>query len=101
MISSGGVGRRFLRCPRKKWTQRRTARQSWLDLLDQSAQRLDDLGVAAPNPFDLERFLGQLMQLRGREILLTPISIRAHSATVCGYCLRLVDRDHVFYTHSR
>lgn len=101
MISWGGPGR-FTRCTRQILAQRhRSAPSSWLDLLDRSARRLDDLGVTAPVPFDLEQLSGQLMQLRGRQIVLTPISVRPDSATVCGYCLTLADRDHVFYTRVR
>jgi hypothetical protein len=105
MISRGGPGR-FTRCSRQMWTrqmwpQRNRTALSWLDLLDQSAQKLHALGVSAPTPFDLEKFLRQLMQLRGRQIVLTPISIRADSSTVCGYCLKLARWDHVFYTQSR
>jgi hypothetical protein len=63
---------------------------------------LTDLGVRARAPFDLERFVKDLMQLRGgREIVLTPISVRAGAATVCGYCLTLAEWDHVFYAQSR
>jgi hypothetical protein len=87
---------------RQMWPQRhRSSALSWLDLLDQSAEKLHDLGVSAPTPFDLEKFLRQLMQLRGRQIVLTPISVRADSGTVCGYCLKLARWDHVFYTQSR
>jgi hypothetical protein len=83
-------------------TQRhRGAPRSWLDLVDRSAQRLAELGISAPVPFDLDRFSRQLVQLRGRQIVLTPISVRADSATVCGYCLALADWDHVFYARSR
>jgi Zn-dependent peptidase ImmA (M78 family) len=43
-----------------------------------------------------------LVQLRdGREIVLTPISVRSGAATVCGYCLITADRDHVYYAQSR
>jgi hypothetical protein len=49
----------------------------------------------------MDRFLKHLMQLRGREIVLTPISVRADSTTVCGYCLTLARWDHVFYNQSR
>jgi hypothetical protein len=101
MISRGGPGG-FTRGTRRLLTQRHhSAPRSWLDLVDRSAQRLAELGLTAPVPFDLDRFSRQLVQLRGRQIVLTPISVRAHSATVCGYCLALADRDHVFYTRSR
>ncbi|WP_214407317.1 hypothetical protein [Pseudonocardia lacus] len=33
--------------------------------------------------------------------MLTPISVRSGSATVCGYCLTMADRDHVYYAQSR
>jgi hypothetical protein len=60
------------------------------------------LGIRTRSPFDLERLVNDLMQLRGgREILLTPIMVGAGAATACGYCLKLADRDHVFYTQSR
>lgn len=104
MISRGGPGR-FTRCTRQMWTRQTsrpaTAPLSWLDLLDQSAQKLNDLGIHVPAPFDMDRFLKHLMQLRGREIVLTPISVRADSTTVCGYCLTLARWDHVFYNQSR
>ena len=106
MISRGGPGG-FARCSRQMWTRQmwprtRSAALSWLDLLDESAGKLNALGVRAPTPFDLEKFLRQLMQLRGgRHIVLTPISVRADSTTVCGYCLKLARWDHVFYTQSR
>jgi hypothetical protein len=74
---------------------------SWVDLLDRSAHRLDELGITAPAPFDLERFIGQLRELRGREIVLTPIDVRPDTVTVCGYCLTLAEWDHVFYAQSR
>jgi hypothetical protein len=104
MISRGGPGR-FTRCTRQMWTRqgspRTPAPMSWVDLLDHSAQKLNDLGVQVPAPFHLEQFLEHLVQLRGRQIVLTPISVRADSTTVCGYCLTLARWDHVFYTQSR
>ncbi|MCO1656888.1 hypothetical protein [Pseudonocardia humida] len=33
--------------------------------------------------------------------MLTPISVRSGAATVCGYCLTMADRDHVYYAQSR
>lgn len=106
MISRSGPGG-FARRSRQMWTRQmwpqrtRAVALSWLDLLDESASKLNALGVTAPTPFDLETFLRQLMQLRGRQIVLTPISVRADSTTVCGYCLKLARWDHVFYTQSR
>jgi hypothetical protein len=101
MISRGGPGA-FARSARRALTQRhREPPRSWLDLVDRSAQRLGELGISAPVPFDLDRFSRRLGQLRGRQIVLTPISVRAGSATVCGYCLTLADWDHVFYARSR
>ena len=123
MISRGGPGG-FRRCSRQMWirqTRTPSVRRrspalspptlaspalaspalSWLDLLDQSAGKLNELGVTAPTPFDLETFLRQLIHLRGRQIVLTPIAVRADSTTVCGYCLKLARWDHVFYTRSR
>jgi hypothetical protein len=100
MISRGGPGG-YTRCARRLLTQRHRSTRSWLDLVDRGARRLDELGLTAPVPFDLDRFAHQLAQVRGRPILLTPISVRARSATVCGYCLTLADRDHVFYARSR
>jgi hypothetical protein len=101
MISRSGPGA-FTRSSRRVLTQRhRRTPRSWVDLVDRCAQRLDELGISAPVPFDLDRFSGQLGEMRGRQIVLTPISIRANSATVCGYCLVLADRDHVFYARSR
>jgi hypothetical protein len=101
MISRGGSGG-FARRGRRVLTQRHDdAPRSWLELVDRSAQRLGALGISAPVPFDLDTFSRQLVQLRGRPIVLTPISVRANSATVCGYCLALADRDHVFYARSR
>jgi hypothetical protein len=76
--------------------------RSWPDMLDHSAQRLAELGIRTRGPFDLDRFLAELVQLRdGREIVLSPISVRAGSVTVCGYCLILERWDHVFYAQSR
>jgi hypothetical protein len=102
-MSAGGGAGLFARCARQMRVQRPVAAsRSWPELLDRSAQKLADLGVRTRSPFDLERFLDELVQLRGgREIRLTPISVRAGAATVCGYCLVLADRDHVFYAQSR
>ncbi len=101
MISRGGSGG-FPRGSRRGWTARpRTSPSSWVDLLDRSAHRLDELGITAPAPFDLERFIRQLRELRGREIVLTPIEVRPDAVTVCGYCLTLAEWDHVFYAQSR
>jgi hypothetical protein len=100
MISRGGPGA-FARSARRALTQsHREAPRSWRDLVDRSAQRLGELGISAPVPFDLDRFSRRLGQLRGRQIVLTPISVRPGPATVCGYCLVLADRDHVFYARS-
>ena len=102
MITRGGPGG-FARCARQL-RARRAGRTpvSWPDLLDRSAQQLTDLGVRARSPFDLERFLKDIVQLRGgREIVLTPISVRPGAVTVCGYCLTLAEWDHVFYAQSR
>jgi hypothetical protein len=100
MISRGGPGA-FTRGSRRALTQRhRRGAQSWLDLVDRTALKLGELGISAPVPFDLDRFSRQLVQLRGRQIVLTPISVRPGPATVCGYCLTLADRDHVFYARS-
>jgi hypothetical protein len=100
MISRGGPGA-FVRGSRRTLTQRHhRAPRSWLDLVDRSAQELGELGISAPVPFDLDRFSRRLGQLRGRQIVLTPIAVRPGPATVCGYCLTLTDRDHVFYART-
>ncbi len=102
MITLGGRGA-FARCTRQVLAQRaRATSPSWSDLLDHSASTLAGLGVRPRSPFDLDRFLRELVQLRdGREIVLTPISVRSGGATVCGYCLTTADRDHVYYAQSR
>jgi hypothetical protein len=102
MITGGGRGA-FARCTRQVLAQRiRATSPSWPDLLDRSASTLAGLGVRPRSPFDLERFLRELVQLRGgREIVLTPISVRSGGATVCGYCLTTAERDHVYYAQSR
>jgi hypothetical protein len=101
MISRGGPGG-FVRGARRMLTlSHRAAAPSWLELVDRSAQRLAELGISAPVPFDLDGFSRRLGQLRGRPIVLTPISVRAGSATVCGFCLAHADWDHVFYARSR
>ena len=102
MIVRGGRGA-FARGGRQLLAQRvRATSPSWPDLLEDSARRLAGLGVRPRSPFDLERFLHELVQLRGgREIVLTPISVRSGTATVCGYCLTTADRDHVYYAQSR
>jgi hypothetical protein len=101
MISRGGPGA-FARSSRRALTQRhRRSPRSWSDLVDRCAHELAGLGISAPVPFDLDRFSHQLVQLRGRQIVLTPISVRPGAATICGFCLTLADRDHVFYARSR
>ena len=102
MITRVGVGAFARHTRRTRSPRAQQAPPSWSDLLDRSAQALADAGVRTRSPFDLERFVGELVQLRGgREIVLTPISVLPGPATVCGYCLTMADRDHVYYAQSR
>jgi len=102
MTARGGRGAIAWRTRQVLAQRARATSPSWSDLLDRSASTLAGLGVRPRSPFDLDRFVDELVQLRDdREIVLTPISVRSGAATVCGYCLITADRDHVYYAQSR
>lgn len=73
----------------------------WPELLQSCAARLHELGVSAPDPFDLDEFVDHLCDLRGgRKIQLWPFWLPPGGETVCGRSIVLHGYDVVYYAHG-
>src|SRR5690349_6085830 len=84
------------------WTSRRQPRGSspagWRDLLDLGQRRLDELGIAVPDPseFDLDLFVDQVVQRvrGGRPLELTEFRRPPGETTECGYTVLFRERSY-------